>query len=793
MQDASLPQPSLAVVEQYPAHAAPQQPGSYPSPSPAANAAPAPAQALLWHQLPQELRERRQWLLAGPNERGELKVPKSLDAAGHVCAGSSTNVGTWLTFEQARDGAIRHGLGVGYCLHDVDPFFCLDLDVKNAHNAPDKPDLWTTPEHIKVYEGIINEFDTYTERSRSGQGWHVWGHGKIGEGIKRAGVELYSQERFIVCTGDVVRDMPIEERQALVSEYAAVMRSGAAGAPEPLESRPQVEDDAVIWQRAERAANGEKFAALRAGQWQTLGYPSASEADLALIASLGFYSSNDEQVERMFYTTPLGQRDKHVADGKGRLFRYALRVVRRRMAREAAELARVRIARWEQIKAVGDGTLAPTPTPVLSLDQMVKGFVFIRAKSNVALLDRPSAFGPFSDMRNDYAASVTTKVDPETGKPKKYKTIDLWLQAEERLRADTLTFDPRYGQFCASPDGQYALNLYRPTSHEAPEGWQELAAPFVNHVAWLVQDPAERERFFNWLAHIEQKPGELPHYGYIMVALVQGVGRNWMAAMLALVWRGHVALDFDLRQTLTSGFNGRLSRKFLAVVDEINEGKQSDQWPHAEKLKAMVTTTERYINPKFGFEYAEVNCCRWLLFSNHTSAIPLGDADRRWQVIRNPGEPGPGWYYEGLYKRLDSPQFIAAVREWLRRRDLSAFNPGERPTMNDAKREMVEAARSADAERAADLVATWPADVITVPELAHELYGDEDQRSGRTKHRAAEAKMVRWRGPQGTSDARLRVPGYPNPVRVWVLRNHERWAHADCGAILAELGRARRP
>lgn len=42
--------------------------------------------------------------------------------------------------------------------------------------------------------------------------------------------------------------------------------------------------------------------------------------------------------------------------------------------------------------------------------------------------------------------------------------------------------------------------------------------------------------------------------------------------MLTRLWSGYVAASLDLVSILDGGFNGRMSRKLLAIVDEINEG-----------------------------------------------------------------------------------------------------------------------------------------------------------------------------------------------------------------------------
>jgi hypothetical protein len=63
--------------------------------------------------------------------------------------------------------------------------------------------------------------DSYTERSVSGAGFHVWVEGRVEKAAKAPHIEIYSQDRFMICTGQVVRDRPIANRDALVKDLAA--------------------------------------------------------------------------------------------------------------------------------------------------------------------------------------------------------------------------------------------------------------------------------------------------------------------------------------------------------------------------------------------------------------------------------------------------------------------------------------------------------------------------------------------------------------------------------------------
>ena len=273
-------------------------------------------------RLPEEMRARRQWCVAGPDGKGTFKAPY---IPGTTYGASVTNPAHWSDFETAVNAAYQagEGFGVGYVLHKDDPFTIIDMDVK----------LGVTPQsQIDRYWAITQAFNSYTERSRSGYGLHVVVKGKLGAGCRRDGVEMYSQERFIVCTGDVVINEAPRECQEWVEQLAAQLKRHD-NQIELTEVEEELTDMEII-DKLMNAVNGEKFNELCRGDWKGMGYPSQSEADLALMSMFCFHSASNEQCRRLFRMTPLGKRDKAVRDNV--YLNRTLKIVRGRQARELA-------------------------------------------------------------------------------------------------------------------------------------------------------------------------------------------------------------------------------------------------------------------------------------------------------------------------------------------------------------------------------------------------------------------------------------------------------------------------
>jgi hypothetical protein len=276
---------------------------------------------------------------------------------------SVTEPNDWTDFETALETAkhLGGGYGVGYVIAADDPFTFIDMDVKDQDNCSD-PAKWSSAEALNRYWQIAQTFNSYTERSSSGKGLHVIVLGGIGAGLRRDGVELYSQARFMVCTGDAVIASPIVDGQKWLDVLAKEMES--TDSKLELEEHDAKYDDGEIVEKLLSAINGEKFNDLCKGDWSAMGYPSQSEADLALMSMFCFHSPNNEQCMRLFRMTGLGKREKAIKNDV--YLKRTLKIVRGRQGREelvqthGAACAAALLAGM-QVSSAGDGATVGEP------------------------------------------------------------------------------------------------------------------------------------------------------------------------------------------------------------------------------------------------------------------------------------------------------------------------------------------------------------------------------------------------------------------------------------------------
>lgn len=285
-----------------------------------------------WARIPQELRSLNRWCVAGP-DKAPYYLPNPSAPLAHA---SVTDARTWMTFDAAASAAVACGQGIGFICQDDDPFTCIDIDYKDTASDPDKPQVWTTPEQVERGWAIVRKFESYTEYSRRGDATHprlhIWVGGKIGQGARRENIEVYSQKRFIICTGNVLVESGVVNRQALLDVLIAEIRAAQGSTRATLVEEEEQAEDKELIERAMHASNGDKFDELCRGDWERMGFPSQSEADLALMSMFTFYSASNAQCRRLFRMSALGKRTKAQKDD--RYLNLTLQLIRGRQARE---------------------------------------------------------------------------------------------------------------------------------------------------------------------------------------------------------------------------------------------------------------------------------------------------------------------------------------------------------------------------------------------------------------------------------------------------------------------------
>lgn len=244
----------------------------------------------------------------------------------------------------------------------------------------------------------------------------------------------------------------------------------------------------------------------------------------------------------------------------------------------------------------------------------------------------------------------------------------------------TLTYAPGESVICER-DGYLYGNRWRnmrPTPVAGPiDMWEELLHS-------LLPNEMEREHVLNVMAFKVQNPSVKINHAVLMTG-AQGQGKDtlWAPMLWAIGGDTLTNIKHVRNEELTSQWGYALEVEVM-VIEELRQSEAKDRRALENQLKTVIAAPPEYlsINKKGLHPYEGINRLFVLAFSNERAAITLPSDDRRWFVTWSDSQPIDGkaiwdWYKQGGGR--------SAVAAHLYARDVSAFDPGARPPVTDAK------------------------------------------------------------------------------------------------------------
>lgn len=217
--------------------------------------------------IPTDLAKLNQWVCT----RGDSKVPRRafMDAAA-----SSTDASTWSSFDMAKS-SVENGYNdyVGFVFNDNG---IVGIDIDDGYDE----DGFLSP----LAADIIGRCASYTEKSKSGRGFHILLYGTLPFKGKNnlKGVEIYKSARYFIMTGDtVLYNNMVENQEAIdyiIEKYFPEVREGESNRnfSNRIYTPIWVKTEGKIGLRPEYPPipDGTRNISLTsiAGQWHTLGY-----------------------------------------------------------------------------------------------------------------------------------------------------------------------------------------------------------------------------------------------------------------------------------------------------------------------------------------------------------------------------------------------------------------------------------------------------------------------------------------------------------------------------------------
>lgn len=152
--------------------------------------------------IPLELQKLKQWVGAGIDS----KVPMRIDT---LLAASSTNPDTWCSFEEMKESMeLGEIIYPGFVFNDNG---IIGIDIDDGYDS--------NGFLSDIAVDIIGKCKSYTEKSRSGRGFHILIKGDLPFKGKNnlKGVEIYKSSRYFIMTGETLLYTNIVENQDVIN------------------------------------------------------------------------------------------------------------------------------------------------------------------------------------------------------------------------------------------------------------------------------------------------------------------------------------------------------------------------------------------------------------------------------------------------------------------------------------------------------------------------------------------------------------------------------------------------
>lgn len=308
---------------------------------------------------------------------------------------------------------------------------------------------------------------------------------------------------------------------------------------------------------------------------------------------------------------------------------------------------------------------------VVSLGNKVR--IATRTRDGLAFHVKADAGLWFSQYRALLEVGADKKGEP---KIKEVAALDLLLKSDQVNRYAGIDCDP--------------TNSLPPHILNTWEGIKIAPAPgdctlLKRHLleSTCAGNPEHYRVLMQFFAHMFLKPGEKPGFAPVVIG-PRGAGKSTVADFLRQAIGRRHSVKIAQGKHLTGSFNAHLAGRLLVQAEEVTfGGDKRGEGP----LKDAITSTTTLTEPK-GFDaYEETSFARFFLVTNPGHAVPAGDGERRWFVLKvkdlfeglDHDHPDRIAYFDAIRAEADAGGIAAFVHYLVNEVDISDFKPWAPP------------------------------------------------------------------------------------------------------------------
>ena len=256
-------------------------------------------------KIPREMKDMKNWVLYKKDTSNNPNHPKKvmISVSGtYWHKARSNNKDDWSHYYKSLNTLFKTKYdGLAFVLDEGIIFIDVDNSIDEKGNLS------------PLAQELLDKFpDTYAEKSCSGRGIHIFLKGKLDESFMKRndsiGLEIYGTKRFCCMTGDIISNVSeLKDYQKELDEVCNKYLKREERVISNTYSYSVSLEDNQILDKAFKSKVGNKIARLYSGDISD--YPSHSNADLAFMAFMAFYTKNPSQLDSIMRSSGL-YRDK---------------------------------------------------------------------------------------------------------------------------------------------------------------------------------------------------------------------------------------------------------------------------------------------------------------------------------------------------------------------------------------------------------------------------------------------------------------------------------------------------
>jgi hypothetical protein len=204
-----------------------------------------------------------------------------------------------------------------------------------------------------------------------------------------------------------------------------------------------------------------------------------------------------------------------------------------------------------------------------------------------------------------------------------------------------------------------------------------------NHLkTYMLPNKEDFEYYLNYVAHMIQKPAELPLVAILFFSK-QGNGKDLTIATLNAKLIGYkYYVNFGEINDFLGHFTADQESKLLTIINEVAEGGADNQmFKKANVMKDKITRAHAKIEYKGVDPIWLKHTSRYIYFTNHKTALQLDSSDRRHFPIECLNDKlNDREYFKPIADEINDVDFLKSTFSFFAHRDISKFDPPNIPT-----------------------------------------------------------------------------------------------------------------